>query len=132
MIYGILIFLHVIICITLVLVILMQASKGKGLAVAFGGAAMATSVLGTRGTATFLSKATTYLLITFMVNCILLSLIFRGVATPRSAVQDAMQGAIQSPAQNLPLIPGTSDESGALPGTGAQPTNQSADASDEK
>ncbi|NQS97095.1 MAG: preprotein translocase subunit SecG [candidate division Zixibacteria bacterium] len=103
-IYSFFIFLHVVICILMVIVILMQASKGKGLAGAFGGGGgMAASMLGARGTATFLSKATTYLATAFIVNCIILTLLSRTVSTPRSAVQDAMQ----SPAQALPLVPGT-------------------------
>ncbi len=109
MIFGILIFIHILVCISLILVILMQASKGKGLAGAFGGAAMATGVLGARGTATFLSKATTYLAVAFMVNALLLSILSRGIGTSSSAVQDALQNA-PTPAQNLPAIPGTLEQ----------------------
>ena len=109
MIYGIFIVLHVLICIVMILVILMQASKGKGLAGAFGGAGgMASGILGARGTATFLSKATTYLAVTFFVNCIILSLLSRTLTAQRSAVQDAVE--YQSPAQNLPLVPGTLEQ----------------------
>ncbi len=61
---------HVIVCIALVLVVLMQSSKGEGLAggTAFGGA-VSGAVFGGRGAATFLSKATTVLAILFMINC---------------------------------------------------------------
>ena len=109
MIYAFLIIIHVIISILMVLVILMQASKGKGLAGAFGGAGgMASQVLGSRGTATFLSKTTVYLSVFFMVNCILLSFLSGGATTPRSAVQDAMQNVgTETPAGNLPLVPGS-------------------------
>ncbi|MBC8277901.1 MAG: preprotein translocase subunit SecG, partial [FCB group bacterium] len=97
MIYGIFIVLHVLICIFMILVILMQASKGKGLAGAFGGAGgMASGILGARGTANFLSKATTYLAIAFFVNCIILSLLSRTMTDRRSALQDAVE--YQSPA----------------------------------
>ena len=117
-IYSFFIFIHVIICILMVIVILMQASKGKGLAGAFGGGGgMAASMLGARGTASFLSKATTYLATAFVLNCIILTLLSRTVSTPRSAVQDAMQ--VQSPAQALPLVPGTMErgiENMSLPG----------------
>jgi len=109
MIYGIFIVLHVLICIFMILVILMQASKGKGLAGAFGGAGgMASGILGARGTANFLSKATTYLAIAFFVNCIILSLLSRTMTNQRSALQDAVE--YQSPAQNLPLVPGTLEQ----------------------
>ncbi len=61
---------HVITCIALILVVLMQSAKGEGLAggTAFGGG-MSGAVFGGRGAATFLSKATTVLAVVFMVNC---------------------------------------------------------------
>ena len=91
----------------MVIAILMQASKGKGLAGAFCGAGgMASGILGARGTATFLSKATTYLAVAFFVNCIILSLLSKTIIASRSAVQEAAS-EYQSPAQNLPLVPGT-------------------------
>ncbi|MBD3403102.1 preprotein translocase subunit SecG [candidate division GN15 bacterium] len=64
---------HVLICIALVLVVLMQSSKGGGLAgTALGGGAgggMSGAVFGGRGAASFLSKATTVLAVIFMFNC---------------------------------------------------------------
>ena len=61
---------HVIICIALILVVLMQSSKGEGLAggTAFGGG-VSTAVFGGRGAASFLSKATTVLAVVFFMNC---------------------------------------------------------------
>ena len=60
---------HVIICIALVLVVLMQSAKGDGLAgTAFSGG-VSGAVFGGRGAASFLSRATTVLAIVFMVNC---------------------------------------------------------------
>jgi preprotein translocase subunit SecG len=62
---------HVLVSIALILVVLMQSSKGEGLAgSAFGGGGgLSGAVFGGRGAATFLSKATTVLAILFMVNC---------------------------------------------------------------
>jgi preprotein translocase subunit SecG len=65
--------LHVLICIALIMVVLMQSAKGEGLAGAFGGSGITGAVFGGRGAATFLSKATTILAIAFFVSCILLS-----------------------------------------------------------
>jgi preprotein translocase subunit SecG len=57
-------------CIALVLVVLLQASKGEGLAgSAFGGGGLSGAVFGGRGAAGFLSKATSYLAVLFMLNC---------------------------------------------------------------
>jgi preprotein translocase subunit SecG len=60
---------HVIVCIALVLVVLMQSAKGDGLAgTAFSGG-VSGAVFGGRGAASFLSRATTVLAVVFMVNC---------------------------------------------------------------
>jgi preprotein translocase subunit SecG len=60
---------HVIVCIGLILVVLMQSSKGEGLAGSAFGGGLSSAVFGGRGAATFLSKATTILAIVFMLNC---------------------------------------------------------------
>ncbi len=60
---------HVLVCIGLVLVVLMQSSKGEGLAGSAFGGGLSSAVFGGRGAATFLSKATTVLAIVFMLNC---------------------------------------------------------------
>jgi protein translocase SecG subunit len=60
---------HVIVSVALIIVVLMQSSKGDGLAgTAFSGS-LSGAVFGGRGAATFLSKATTVLAIIFMFNC---------------------------------------------------------------
>ena len=67
---------HILVCIALVLVVLMQSSKGEGLAgSAFGGGGggLGGAVFGGRGAASFLSKATTILAVLFMLNCVALA-----------------------------------------------------------
>ncbi len=88
---------HVIVSIALVLVVLMQSSKGEGLAgSAFGGGGggMAGAVFGGRGAATFLSKATTYLAVLFMLNCGALAYMSAGkrniVTSPGSAPAESV------------------------------------------
>jgi preprotein translocase subunit SecG len=66
--------LHVIVCIILVLVVLLQSGKGADLAGAFGGGATQTA-FGSRGPASFLSKMTTGAAIIFMLTSISLSMI---------------------------------------------------------
>ena len=65
--------LHVLVCIILVLVVLLQSGKGADLAGAFGGGATQTA-FGSRGPASFLSKMTTIAAIVFMLTSIGLSL----------------------------------------------------------
>jgi preprotein translocase subunit SecG len=123
MIYGIVLGLHVLVCIILVLLVLLQSSKGTGLASgAFGGGAEST-VFGGRGAATVLSKATTIFGAAFMVTSLSLTLLgsTHGTAAPRSIVAEeaAKQAPLGAGSETAP--PG--GEPGAAPGgaPGAQP-----------
>lgn len=60
---------HVLVCFSLVIVVLMQSSKGEGLAGSTFSGGVGSAVFGGRGVATILSKATSVLAILFMVNC---------------------------------------------------------------
>jgi preprotein translocase subunit SecG len=72
--YYAMVALHVIVCVILVLVVLLQSGKGADLAGAFGGGATQTA-FGSRGPASFLSKMTTIAAIVFMLTSIGLSMI---------------------------------------------------------
>ncbi|MCC6961628.1 MAG: preprotein translocase subunit SecG [candidate division Zixibacteria bacterium] len=88
--FTVLVVIHLIVCLGLIIVVLMQSSKGDGLASAFGGGAFSGAVFGGRGASTFLSKASWVLAILFMVTCIGLTLSSRGgvtTSTPESAVE---------------------------------------------
>jgi preprotein translocase subunit SecG len=71
---AVLAFLHVLVCILLVAVVLMQKSKGDGLSGAFGGGGALTASFGARGAVTLLSKLTTILACVFMATSFLLAL----------------------------------------------------------
>ncbi len=73
--YSFLIAILVIVCITMIAVILMQSSKGGGLAGVFGGG-QAGAVFGVRRTADLLTKITVVLATTFMVLSIVVNLFF--------------------------------------------------------
>ncbi len=65
--------LHVVICLFLIIVVLLQSGKAADLAGAFGGMGSQT-VFGPRGAATVLSKATTIAAALFMVTSLSLSI----------------------------------------------------------
>jgi len=91
MLFNVLIGLHVVVCFVLILVVLLQSSKGSGLAGAFGGAGGQT-MFGGQETATFLSRLTTYLAVVFMVLSLLLAFLSgRRTGGPRSVVREAAQ-----------------------------------------
>jgi preprotein translocase subunit SecG len=104
--YAFLIAVHVIVCILLTIVILLQSSKGGGLAGVFGGGSGMNAVFGGRGAGTFLSRATTVLAIIFMVLAMFLGLITRGNQRPSSIVsQERGRASVASPADVLPTVP---------------------------
>ncbi len=65
--------LHVVVCMFLIIVVLLQSGKAGDIAAAFGGQGSQTA-FGPRGGATLLSKATTWSAIIFMLTSITLSI----------------------------------------------------------
>ena len=98
--YYVITTLHVLVCIILVLVVLLQSGKGADLAGAFGGGATQTA-FGSRGPASFLSKMTTAAAIVFMLTSISLSLISTTKTEPKSILETTGQKA-SPPAQKAP------------------------------
>ena len=65
---------HVVVCVFLILVVLLQSGRGADVAAAFGGMGSQTA-FGPRGSATVLSRATAWSAILFMITSITLSII---------------------------------------------------------
>jgi preprotein translocase subunit SecG len=113
--YTLLILLHVVICMGLILVILMQSSKGEGLAGAFGGTSLTGAVFGGRGAATFLSKATSIMAIAFMVSSLTLAFISPSQSEARreSSIKKQLENAQPvAPAEQPSGLPGESNQQG--------------------
>jgi preprotein translocase subunit SecG len=72
--YYLVITLHIIACLFLIAVVLLQQGKGQDLASAFGGGGTQTA-FGPRGSANVLSRATTVLAGAFMVTSLALSMV---------------------------------------------------------
>ena len=66
------IFIHVVVCIALIMIVLLQTGKGADMGAAFGGGASQT-LFGATGASTFLSKATTAAAIIFMLTSLILA-----------------------------------------------------------
>ncbi len=88
---------HIIVCITLILFILLQSGKGADIGAVFGGGSSQT-VFGSTGASTFLSKVTIGAAVVFMITSIILTYFSgKGVAvTERSLVTE--QSAPAAPA----------------------------------
>ncbi len=110
--YAFLILLHILICAGLIITVLLQSSKGEGLAGAFGGSGITGAVFGGRGAATFLSRATTVLAIAFFISSIALTFITpltgsRTSSAGKSAVSQEAQKERTQGSVPATSIPGT-------------------------
>ena len=117
---AILMFLFIMVCFGLILVILLQSSKGGGLSGAFGGGGGAGAVFGGRGAGNFLTKTTGGLAIAFLGIALLLSFLNRGGGESQSLVGQEQQKRGSVPAANLPFVP-TGDSPQLLPIESQQP-----------
>jgi preprotein translocase subunit SecG len=98
--YYVIATLHVIVCVILVLVVLLQSGKGADLAGAFGGGATQTA-FGSRGPASFLSKMTTVAAVVFMMTSIALSMMSTTRRESKS-VLETTKGETTKPAEKAP------------------------------
>ena len=116
--YAVLMAIHILVCLCLVAVILVQSGKGGGLAGgAFGGATQ--TVFGGRGATDFVTRATIVLGVLFFVTSLSLALLtMRGTGgTRRSVVSEAARKA----AATAPQTPGTTAPSTGVPAPTASP-----------
>jgi preprotein translocase subunit SecG len=99
--------IHVIVCIFLIIVVLLQSGQSADIAAAFGGAGSQTA-FGPRGTATLLSKATTWSAIIFMITSITLSILAYSTPTSNSVLNGTKTTTSQpAPAQQPTPPPAT-------------------------
>jgi preprotein translocase subunit SecG len=91
--YAVFLTIFILVCLVLMVVVLLQASKGGGLAGAFGGGSDS-SVLGGRSAATFLGKLTVWLAASFMALALLLAVLSsrtRSASAPESIIHRRQQ-----------------------------------------
>ena len=127
--YPVLITVHVLISLALMIVVLLQSSKGGGLAGAFGGGTMG-AVFGGRGAATFLSKLTTVLAIAFFISCLGHSMLAsRRYSSDQNSVlrREAERQTQQQMETPVPLVPSPATE----PTTGTEGSSSPAPVSPE-
>ena len=106
--------LHVLVCIFLIIVVLLQSGKAADLAGAFGGMGSQTA-FGPRGAATILSKATTIAAALFMLLSLTLSILYtrQGAGSGSSILervgQPAQKGQPATPPAKAPVQPAPID-----------------------
>lgn len=111
---AVLVTLHVLVCFVLVIVIMLQSGNAADLAGAFGGAGSQTA-FGPRGAATFLSRATTWCAVVFMMTSLTLSF-------KRAPATEAGVGSILEQTQQSGKAPAKSAPPVQVPGQPSPPT----------
>lgn len=92
--------IHILIALALVVVVLLQRSEGGGLGIGGGGGG---GFMTARGTASFMTRATTVLAIGFFTTTIILAILAGYTTEPASIVDEVLQ---QAPAQpSGPSVP---------------------------
>jgi len=91
---------HVMVCLFLIIVVLLQSGKAGDISAAFGGQG-SQAAFGPRGAATALSKATTISAVLFMLTSITLSI----NAIKHSGPSSVLQGVKSAPAKTQPPAP---------------------------
>jgi preprotein translocase subunit SecG len=127
--YYAIIVVHILACLFLIGVVLLQQGKSQDLASAFGGGGTQTA-FGPRGSANVLSRATTVLAGMFMVTSLSLSIlrprassILDAVKVPAASPSPASSGAplpgASAPAATQPAVTQPAAPSGATPASAA-------------
>src|SRR5579859_6166220 len=99
--YFVLVTLHVVICGLLIIVIMLQSGEAADLAGAFGGAGSQTA-FGPRGAATFLSKATTWCAIMFMLTSMAMTMHQNSTVGPAGS---SILQQFSKPSKSVPAAP---------------------------
>ncbi len=100
----ILVTLHVLVCFVLIIVIMLQSGSAADLAGAFGGAGSQTA-FGPRGAATFLSRATTWCAIVFMMTSLALSVKRTPTEISTGSILEQTQKSAPAPAKPAQTAP---------------------------
>jgi len=91
---------HVMVCLFLIIVVLLQSGKAGDISAAFGGQG-SQAAFGPRGAATALSKATTISAVLFMLTSVTLSI----YATKHGNSNSVLQGVKSAPVKTQPAAP---------------------------
>jgi preprotein translocase subunit SecG len=92
--------LHVIVCVFLILVVLLQSGRGSDIGAVFGGGG-GQALFGSAGPGTFLGKVTAVVAVIFMLTALLLGTrIFKNA--PSSIIEETVPAATQEAPETVP------------------------------
>lgn len=106
--------IHVIVCLFLIFVVLLQSAQAADLAGAFGGGGSQTA-LGMRGATTLLHKATTGAAVVFMITSLALGMFGRGTSSLLDGLDEpaaTSPAGETTPAPEMPAAGGADEDGG--------------------
>lgn len=95
------IIIHILVCIALILIVLLQAGKGAEMGAAFGGASQ--TIFGSAGAMGFLSKLTTVAAIIFMITSLILT--FSSTKRASTVIKERHAPVESHKSPRLPNVP---------------------------
>lgn len=118
MLLTILLALHIVVALLLIGVILIQQGKGATAGAAFGSGASST-VFGSRGSGSFLTRVTSVLAFLFLANSMYLAYLYGQSIEPKSLLDQVDTPAIEIPVEqllpDLPPTPASQDDLSDIP-----------------
>jgi len=122
---ALIITIHIIVCIALILIVLLQTGKGADMGAVFGGAG-SQALFGNTGAATFLGKMTTVAAVVFMITSLTLAYISK--SGEKSVVSDitpaTQQTAPAVPDQPTPITEETQTKHNTVVPVDQRPTEE--------
>jgi preprotein translocase subunit SecG len=111
--------IHIIVCLGLILIVLLQSGKGASMGAAFGGSSQ--TIFGSSGATTFLGKLTTGVAVVFMITSLLLA--FMTGPRQKSSVMSSTPAPapVQAPGKTAPAPPPPATAPVAPPAAPAAP-----------
>ena len=96
--FYVVVFIHVIVCLFLIGVVLLQQGRSADLAGAFGGQGSQTA-FGPRAAANVLTRLTTWSAVIFMITCISLTVLYYRTNASHSVLSGAKSASVSAPAK---------------------------------
>ena len=105
---ALLLTLHVVVCIALIIIVLLQAGKGAEIGASFGSGSSQT-VFGASGGKNFMTRLTTGAAVIFMLTSLILAYFYgqpgSSSVMPATAPSQAPQAAAPAPVEQAPVMP---------------------------
>jgi preprotein translocase subunit SecG len=114
--------IHILVCLFLILIVLLQTGKGADIGAAFGGGSSQT-LFGSAGPGGFLTKITTGVAIVFMITSISLAYMYSH-RTGASVVRETQPKKTAPPPPPIPVEKGTPIAPGQAPAPSQQPSGK--------